>query len=39
MHSFTNPAAAMPQNGMQYSDRADRRSWHALLQFLDEVLR
>jgi hypothetical protein len=29
----------MPQNGMQYSDRADRRSWHALLQFLDEVLR
>jgi dienelactone hydrolase len=39
VHSFTNPAANMPQNGMQYSDRADRRSWHALLQFLDEVLR
>ena len=39
MHSFTNPAAAAPQSGMQYSDRADRRSWHALLQFLDEVLR
>ena len=39
LHSFTNPAANMPQNGMQYSDRADRRSWHALLQFLDEVLR
>ena len=39
VHSFTNPDADMPQNGMQYSDRADRRSWHALLQFLDEVLR
>ena len=39
LHSFTNPAANLPQNGMQYSDRADRRSWHALLQFLDEVLR
>ena len=39
LHSFTNPAADMPQNGMQYSDRADRRSWHALLQLLDEVLR
>jgi dienelactone hydrolase len=39
LHSFTNPETNMPQNGMQYSDRADRRSWHALLQFLDEVLR
>ncbi len=39
LHSFTNPEADMPQNGMQYSDRADRRSWHSLLQFLDEVLR
>jgi dienelactone hydrolase len=39
LHSFTNPEANAPQMGMSYSDRADRRSWHSLLQFLDEVLR
>jgi dienelactone hydrolase len=39
LHSFTNPEANAPQLGMSYNDRADRRSWHSLLQFLDEVLR
>jgi len=39
VHSFTNPEARSPEGGMSYSDRADRRSWHSLLQFLDEVLR
>jgi len=39
LHSFTNPEAQHPQGGMQYNERADRRSWHALLQFLEEVLR
>jgi dienelactone hydrolase len=39
LHSFTNPEANSPETGMSYSDRADRRSWHALVQFLDEVLR
>ncbi|AMN46878.1 carboxymethylenebutenolidase [Steroidobacter denitrificans] len=39
VHSFTNPAANNREMGMLYSDRADRRSWKALLQFLEEVLR
>jgi dienelactone hydrolase len=39
LHSFTNPEARSPEAGMSYNDRADRRSWHSLLQFLDEVLR
>jgi dienelactone hydrolase len=38
-HSFTNPQAHDSANGMVYDEAADRRSWHALLQFLDEVLR
>ncbi len=39
MHAFTNPAANTPAGGMQYSEKAARRSWHALTQHLDEVLR
>lgn len=39
VHSFTNPTANNRAGGMQYNDVADRRSWHTLLQFLDEVLR
>ena len=39
MHSFTNPHANDRANGMLYDETADRRSWHSLLQFLDEVLR
>ena len=36
MHGFTNPAAAAPENGLQYSVAADRRSWRALVDFLAE---
>ena len=39
MHSFTNPHANDRANGMVYDESADRRAWHTLLQFLDEVLR
>ncbi|HEY1892058.1 MAG TPA: dienelactone hydrolase family protein [Steroidobacteraceae bacterium] len=39
MHSFTNPHANDRANGMVYDEAADRRSWHSLLEFLDEVLR
>lgn len=39
MHSFTNPAANNPAGGMKYNEKAQRRSWHALIQHLDEVLR
>ena len=39
VHAFTNPEATDASGGLLYSDRADRRSWHSLLQFLDEVLR
>jgi len=39
MHSFTNPHANDHAAGMLYDETADRRAWHSLLQFLDEVLR
>jgi len=39
VHAFTNPAANNRANGMQYDESADRRSWHALEQFLDEILK
>lgn len=39
VHAFTNPAANARANGMQYDEAADRRSWHALEQFLAEVLK
>lgn len=38
-HAFTNPAANNPAAGTVYSATADRRSWHALLNFLEEVLK
>lgn len=38
-HAFTNPQANDDSLGLKYDEAADRRSWHALLQFLDEVLR
>ncbi|GIX22398.1 MAG: carboxymethylenebutenolidase [Gammaproteobacteria bacterium] len=37
-HAFTNPEANDPDFGTVYDARADRRSWRALLAFLDEVL-
>jgi dienelactone hydrolase len=39
VHSFTNPAANDAAHGMVYDLNADRRSWHTLLQFFEEVLR
>jgi dienelactone hydrolase len=38
-HAFTNPAANNPAAGTVYNAAADHRSWRALLNFLDEVLR
>jgi len=36
-HAFTNPRAASPQQGLFYQPAADRRSWRALLDFLEEL--
>jgi dienelactone hydrolase len=38
-HAFTNPQAHDAALGLKYDEAADRRSWHSLLQFFDEVLR
>jgi dienelactone hydrolase len=37
-HAFTNPAANNPKAGTVYSPAAERRSWIALLNFLEETL-
>ena len=37
-HAFTNPAANDPVRGTVYDDVADRRSWQAMTNFLDEVM-
>jgi dienelactone hydrolase len=38
-HAFTNPSANDRAGGLQYDEAADRRSWHALEEFLGEVLK
>lgn len=38
LHAFTNPAANDPEHGTVYSADADRRSWTAMQDFLDEVM-
>jgi dienelactone hydrolase len=38
MHAFTNPAANDRKMGTVYQERADRRSWQAMKEFLAEVL-
>ena len=38
VHAFTRPAANDPGLGTVYSQRADRRSWQAMLNFFAEVL-
>ncbi|HWN47667.1 MAG TPA: dienelactone hydrolase family protein [Steroidobacteraceae bacterium] len=38
-HAFTNPQAQNRVGGMQYDESADRRSWHALEEFLGEALK
>ena len=39
-HSFTHPRLADldPPPGLRYDERADRRSWRAMLALFDEVL-
>ncbi len=37
MHSFTNPAANDPDFGTVYNADADRRSWQAMTNFLEEL--
>ncbi len=37
LHAFTNPAAADEGAGLMYNADADRRSWKAMLDFLDEL--
>jgi dienelactone hydrolase len=39
VHAFTNPQANNPGFGTVYKPEADRRSWHSLIGFLEEVLR
>jgi len=38
-HAFTNPEANDSSIGLLYNETAERRSWHTLMQFLEEVLR
>jgi dienelactone hydrolase len=37
LHAFTAPGIDMPERGLRYDAAADRRSWAALLGFLDEL--
>jgi dienelactone hydrolase len=37
LHAFTNPDAADPDMGTVYNADADRRSWQALNNFLEEI--
>lgn len=39
VHAFTNPNARDAKGGLLYNENADRRAWHALLQFFEEALR
>jgi dienelactone hydrolase len=37
-HAFTNPEANSPDHGLLYNANADRRSWVAMKNFLEEAL-
>lgn len=37
VHSFTNPTATGEMAGAQYDPDADKRSWHDMQQFFDEI--
>ena len=37
VHAFTFEGANMPENGLQYHEAADRRSWKSMIDFFDEV--
>lgn len=36
-HAFTNPQANMPANGMMFNATAEKRSWRAMQNFLEEI--
>ncbi len=38
LHAFTFPGASFPERGVAHHPAADRRSWQAMRNFLDEVL-
>ena len=38
-HSFTNPAARMPEQGLVYNQRSNDRAWLAMTNFLAEIFR
>lgn len=38
VHSFTNPAYSMPEEGAAFDVKAERRSWQTLGLFLDELM-
>jgi len=38
LHAFTFEGASMPENGIQYHEAADRRSWKSMVDFFDEAL-
>ena len=37
LHAFTNPEANDPEHGVAYNSTADRRSWQAMVNFLEEI--
>ena len=37
LHAFTNPQANDPDHGIAYDSTADRRSWQAMVNFLEEI--
>lgn len=38
MHAFTHPGVNMPEMGVKYDEKADKRSWQAMVNFVEEVL-
>jgi len=37
VHSFSNPRYDQPEQGTAYSEKAERRSWRAMSNFLEEI--
>ena len=38
MHAFTHAEANAPENGVKYDEKAARRSWQAMINFVEEVI-
>ncbi len=38
LHAFAKPDAQNPDQGSQYDETADRRSWQSMTNFLTEIL-